>query len=780
MTPPESPFGNGPEDLSTPIPSRAPAGGPLKGEVELGPISPTVVNAPKKGEAPSQIGDFDSLLNKINGDQGAAQMSPQEAYKSTDEFHGGAPLQVQQKASQYASPEAKAAVYNQFYGKNSARVDGDDVYIKKPGQDHYERASATTTDVLGKLASGDLPGAFQAAGSVAASNAGGLENVAKNAGAMIAGGAAGSLLFPGMGTVTGAAMALGSTLGSSAQTYMSTQDQENATNELLGRKPLPGEVVGKASDAAMMDAALNTSFSVGGALLNRTAKGVQKALQDMPTNQALAMRQLQGLVDDYAKVWGSPSLAETGKAVKGSLDKQSADLKNYITKYDTIVSDMASKSNQKVPVDHVLEDLQKIAKTQGVEFGGQDGLSIVRRPQGVKAGIEPSGPKSSTPASVFDDMMDNLPDETVRKINERMGIERTVPKMFSSEEDRGPIFSDYQSGKKTLETVLGLYNDLLDAKRTHGGLTVDALRSYDKAWGKLSSYDPTKEMAPAPLSKAIARQIDHSFGETRDAFYGLTLHGTEYENDFAKDWQTYKDKKDAIKSLSNAFGDKGMAPEMMINKAINTNDPRAIRALKVMFGEDNPKLMASLRGAFLQHCLLDATELGRVNFGKLASNIRSISPLVSAELFDKTEERQLQAFVNVSKSFMEKDFKPSDGAISMVRSAFNLLTGAVTLNVPKMATTLYAWFGNNEKAYKLLTDAVLPAELEAAKQSRNFIRIQNTSKLIDKLSDFRTLSQTVKLGSREILVPLPAFREVLKESSKQALGSMQKSNVKLH
>lgn len=168
------------------VPNRTPAMGaaPLQDQA----VQPSAAPVPEVDAGP----DFSAFMDIPVNDQFTAP--------SIEGGSPGASLWSQFKASAGRTDEEKASIFENHYGKGNARVNGDVIEFRNPGEKKFRKVRADDLDMLSSL--------FEAG----VANAGAIAEGAVATGAELLGGMLGSAAAPVAGTVAGAA-ALGAAGG---------------------------------------------------------------------------------------------------------------------------------------------------------------------------------------------------------------------------------------------------------------------------------------------------------------------------------------------------------------------------------------------------------------------------------------------------------------------------------------------------------------------------------------------------------------------------------------
>ncbi len=90
---------------------------------------------------------------------------------------------------------------------------------------------------------------------------------------------------------------------------------------------------------------------------------------------------------------------------------------------------------------------------------------------------------------------------------------------------------------------------------------------------------------------------------------------------------------------------------------------------------------------------------------------------------------------------------------------------------------LYSMFSQNAKAYTYLTETLLPERLAIAQRGKDMAAMSRIGSVIESLHDFGAMSATVDIGKRQVMVPLPAFRETLVNIAKKGMTSSGSSSI---
>lgn len=756
-----TPFGNGPENLTSPSAVTA---------LEA-PVAPDLGRQP--AAAPTLEGHEQNVLDRIqNGSQQNTQAAP-ESQPQLGGFSGGAPLDTQRDMSVGMTTDEKAKILAMKYGAGNVRVQDDEIYFRNPGQQAFQKASASTMDVVHSILSGDLQGAADAGQSMLASHAEGLGQMGGNTAAMMAGGTLGGI---GAGLLAGPeAMPLGARAGMAAgagiESYLSSQSRQSAIDDILNQKSDPK----LATENATHEASLSALLSAGGDFvmgsINKLSKGAQMAIDDYPLNKAKSMVLLKKEIDDAAESFGARGAYESGNALQGAIEIRKKNIGQlYIGKYDQIVEDAADQTGEKVPVDTVLAKMKDILQKQNVQFQGDVPISA----PGIKIPRSMSiDPAFETGHITFDELMQSISPQQSAQIRQNMGMSSVgnqVENLFQA----GPYFGS-ETGKQSVEQIINDYQRLLTANQNDGGLKVSEFRKWEQLYGARGNYDPDKKIIGGAFSgaeQAVARQIDEAFSQDKVPFYQKMLGDSSPEGQsFLMDSYRYQTEKDAIKRLQTTLGKGDVGPEIILNKALTTNDPQVIRDLKGLFGTTDPELIGNLRGSMLKKAIADNTDLnGMVNLPGISRSFKDYNPMVVGELFSKPELRKVTSLMDRADQMISSDFKPDKpGVADTLGSLVGVLWNSAKLDVPAAAKNFYSVFGRNQDAYNYLTETLLPQRLEMAKSSRDFVGANNVASLMESLSDFRTLSKEVKIGNRTILVPMPALKQTFVQAGKSAI-----------
>ncbi len=607
-----SAFAQSPNSLSSPMPA---------------PEIPEAGRAPagKTGMSP----EVEALVNHVSGGgtpppmPGASQVPPssvvpQQAPGAPTQFQGGAPLSVQEMASIGRTPEEQAQILARVYGAGNTMVQDGRVYFKRPGDSSFQPVSAEMGDFLKDVMHWDLGNAKMTGQSLIASHQTDLGTMAKALGWSVVGGAAGSLAgAPTIGAIAGSGLSVG---------YDSEQ-RSAAIDKLLQRKTDPLQVQDQATKDMAVDVVLNGTGAIIGHAIGAFGRGLQTLAEQAPMNRARTAVLLENELSNFADSLGSKGLSATGDMISGALDARKKMIgQMYIGKYDTMVEQLARDQNAKVPVDDVLMKMKDILQSKaGVEFNGM---------------IPTNAHEAQIPNMSFLGQSREGGVSFEQLMNQPSSSQSLDTSLFSGIAPFGA-----KNGPQALQTILDDYSKLLQAKQAQGGLDVPVFRRMEQLYGNRGSYEmdnPFKD-----ISTSVMNQIDKSFGDPA------------MSAQFSQDWAKYGVEKDAIKRLYDVFGQDKWTPELAIERALSTNNPKPIQDIKAIFGT-NPDILGPLQGSVVQKALGDSinTRTGLPDLQKFAQNINAYNksnPSVLDEIFNPADRRTLQAAVNRSAKVMTSD-----------------------------------------------------------------------------------------------------------------------------
>lgn len=714
---------------------------------------------------PKLSSDEQQIIDRLAGNQHPATGAPPSSLlpqQSGLEFQGGAPLSDQSMASVGRSPEEQAQILGRVYGAGNTMVQNGRVYFKRPGDPQFQPVSAEMGDFLKDVTHWDMGNAAISGQSLLASHTADLTTIARGVGGSILGGAIGAKIGGPMG------MLGGTVLGSGVAAAYDSEQKSLAIDKLLNKHTDPTVVNDDATKAFMADAVVNGGAMVVGTAIKGFGKGIQTIIDQAPMNRAKSSVLLEDELNKFASSLGSKSLSDSGDFIAGALaQRKKAIGQMYIGKYDTMVEQLAKDANAKVPVDDVLDKMRTLLQDKaGVQFNGMVPVAAydTKIPNMSFLGQSREGGIS------FDQLMAERPQEQSLNTSMFTGL--------------APFGS--KNGQQAMQVILDDYASLLQAKQAQGGLDVNVFRRMEQKYGSLGDYsegNPFKD-----ISSSVMNQIDKSFGDTRSQFYQQVLGGqnSPQGQQYLQDWAKYGAEKDAITRLYDVFGDSKWTPELAVERAINTNNPKPIQDLKLIYG-NNPDIMGPLQGSVVQKALGDSinTKTGLPDLQQFAQKINAYNksnPSVLDEIFNPGDRRILQSMTNRAAKVMTSDIN-SDADKGAIRGMFNLIFDsgrAVTgLSPSPFAVTrdLYSFFSQNTNAYKYLTETLLPERLAIAQKGKDMVLANNIGSVLESLGSFASMSKVVQVGSRQMYVPNVAFRETLIHIAKGQNAGSGKTSV---
>jgi hypothetical protein len=746
----DSPFGNGPNALTTPAvnPAQAPAAPParsvsLPGMDVLGTIIPSA-----GAEEIDYTQGLDQTINNHISGMGSIAAPARQFNEPNSDLPPPSLVQVFERAQ---NDQEKAQILSQWVGPGNFLTPAEgngQWYFRKPGQTGFNNLETSWSD------------AFKSAK--------GIENLASQYPNALQGGAAAVA-----GTIGGRVGGVpGAMLGGMLGAFGAGQLREDAFDELIKNKNEQ-----RGSDEVAKDVlsqAVGEGFvNLGAVALKSSLKKIKNLIMDFSNTgteleRAKISFEMAKNLDSLGKAFGSESTDMTGKYLLEGYDKTLKNMgEKYIGKYNNMVQDIATNRKAMVPVDDILASLRdQLKQNAGVKF---DGDAVISVPRGTKlpdmTGMSSSEPQGET---VFEQMMGLLPKGQQKQIRSEMGIESSlgakVNQIFSGElpGTAYPFGSD--RGHAVTNDLLNDYNSLLQQKIRNGGISYEEFRRLDQVYGDRGDYNNQSmfnDHFKGGRARSALRQVEHSINDTKKKFDLAMLEGSPAQKSYLNDHSQYQSMKDTADDLKNTFKTDDVAGYTIVNKALSTDNPTMIKNIKYLF-LDHPEAMDKLKGSVFQKALEENImgDTGHINMKGVAKSLSSYSPRVMEELFTDVERRQIQGFVRGFDKVITSDFGPIEAGSKaatnleqMANLAFSVMKSPV-----KAAYYLFNMTSKREEALDFLLKNRLPTMLKEANNMSSLDRAGKISTIMDILTNYKALSDSIKVGERNVVVPSQSLK----------------------
>lgn len=789
-----SPFGNGPSDLSSPAPNppMAPEA-PKFSSVSLpgmdvlatqpGPTetaAPTPL-APEPMTAERAPGNTSQLFDQALREAGAPEsvLGVNALGKNLPAGQGDFSQSAIVQEANRGTDEDKAKVLLQAYGPGNAYKDGPTGAWKfrKPGQTDFSSVDKGWQDFVADAKSWQGGRAVQDIANIANQYPNLMQTtVSSGTGAQVGAAVAGLTGVVGLPAAAAGILAGGLT----AAGYGALR--EKFFNDVAINKNKP-EIADNevAKDMLMQSLGDGTVRLMHGAVslgVDKLKEIVGKySLVGSELDRARLARQYYEEIDKLAKISGSQSAQNSMDYLNmGYAHKLKTMGESLIGKYDKQVIDTAEQNNKFVPADDILQAFRD--KMHGFSFT-KDG-SILEGPPGFKIPFQGSTKvRASTGNPLVDELLANVSDEDIQKINAKLGLNSSVLDIFNGKDypkTSGKYAFGSETGKAALQTITDDYSKLLSYKNNYGGIPVRVFKEFDSAYGEMGVYKD-EVWKNAFLGKGpvgAARQLDHTFGETRKAFWSSMLEGTPNQASFLADHNMYRLQKTAADGLKDILGNENDPLWPTIGKILQTGDTKVLDNIKILLGEDYPAVNGKIKGMFFDKILQDSgsnNPFGYINTNAIAREFGRYDKKVLAKIFqDPKEIPQLVGFMRQVGKVITSDLKPieEDQMAKDVLETFGSLAMKIARSPVAAAQKIFGAASQREEALNFFKNEALPKMIERANSIGDQESSSYASKTLLALENFSALSDVKMVNGKSVVVPSVMLKNVFKTMAKDA------------
>lgn len=687
-------------------------------------------------------------------------------------------------------------------GEGNAPVINGKLYYRHPGDSSLKEVPASLAPAVVQSANGDhsmLGGVLQEMGWSGAKFAAGFTGAELGgAGGSLMGGAAitagaqalgmeglaaGATLGPAGAVIGGIG---GAAIGAMAGIYWGAKNQQMAAAASQG-KLIDDQLAGRIDENAWDEAKENGAMTLMGISGMKAAYGfgsfMSRVSQNFAMNRLESSLDIRNAIMNFAKGFSKADPAQNGAAVAGIIGtaaKPGALYNQYLEKWETVGDDAMEQTGQRIDLSPIIAKIDDAVKRH-VVFRGD--TPVMR-----STGIEPTMP--SIPSEVSSAQLARANDASLPG-----GAMPNPPSQSESLPSplQGGLFDD----QTTNDNILGLPNgrailndllkrraDLARAQKLNGGYDMASFKELQSSLQSQADFgmmgQERLEAGVSTANRATKTELalyDKLYGgviESRNGFYQNLFQGNDsLMKAYKSDYMNYGLARDAWNDLYPIFGRDGLATDEMVKNAIKTGGIHALDAIKQLVGED-PAVMNRMKAGIIQHVLGEGLNnpLGILDTQASFRAYNGIKKDVIDSIFTPTESGQFRALLLRAGKLSTSDMIGAADK-QLAQQATNAIAGAGIYGhaTGQTGRLLYSFFGQNEKAYDYMAKQALPKMMEAAKSTGNFSVINSIGSLIQKMSDYRFLSDVIERpdGSRA-LKPNAILGQIFKTATGEAVA----------
>lgn len=543
-------------------------------------------NAPTPGgpqRSPADALDqFGSAFQGPPPDQGGQPQQPQEdpldqfagaftgiAYqpKKGEVYDDSAPLSWGEewpriKASLGRSPREVASVLSDTYGEGNVRINKDKVYFRKPGEAKFRALDPKQFEFFGDLIADMAGNMVEAAGAAPYEYLGGL----------------GARASASTGTPMGVAGAMAS---GSAGFYYGAKAGLNLREYALGKAGGQIDPTLNEDDEFKKSLMTNVATAGVGKVVGDGIGKIAGALAESPIMRLKTIAKVQSVLEDMANAYriGRSTTPEgTGQEITNVVRAERARL-NMIAK-EAREPVVTAAGDQKFSAGQTLAQLRNVIRNEGGTIDKNGVAKIAGEMESTKVPIERQYDRMSPVLGP-----DGKPMITQELRNETVTIPGgPVPAPIS------PMGT--KEGKGELQEIVDMYNDLMTAQRSSGGVDAATLFKIASDTGERGEYGTytvggkTTTQAAKKLTQPW-QAINSGAIADRDAAAMTVLPADSMElAQYKMGMKRYAARIEPLKKLEemvNKAADDGSLPTLA-NSIIHPERPQAIRDFKAMLG----------------------------------------------------------------------------------------------------------------------------------------------------------------------------------------------------